>query len=60
MPKICSVLPLELVLNDSHLGKRSILASCTQLQFTCQSMLSLRYNLRSVYATAHALRYSLR
>ena len=39
------------------LGKRSILASCTQLQFTCQSTLSLRYSLRSVYATVYTTVY---
>ena len=37
------------------LGKCSILASCTQLQFTCQSTLSLRYSLR--YSLHYSLRY---
>ena len=40
------------------LGKCSILASCTQLQFTCQSTLSLRYSLRSVYATVYTTVYA--
>ena len=46
MGEISTVLSPELVEVIDTLGRRSILASCTQLQFTCQSTLSLRYRLR--------------
>ena len=58
MGEISTVLSPELVEVIDTLGRRSILASCTQLQFTCQSTLSLRYSLRSVYATVYTTVYA--